>query len=177
MRSSFALAPSRGSAERRRRISFFFHDYLDPVSRFLEVGPPEGALEPYLKEAGFHRYTRLDREPPADLVGELRSWRELGLEPEGFDVVLAFDLPAWADGARACLDLLTPGGLLFATAPVPGRVALARALAALGLAPPPSRRPPRGPGDLAHLPGFLPLAVRRRAFVEQWARLRKPLAP
>lgn len=177
MRSSFALAPSRGSAERRRRVDFFFHEYLDPLSCLLEVGRPEGALEPYLREAGFHRYTRLDREPPADLVGELRAWRELGLEAASFDLVIVFDLQAWTDGSRACLDLLTPGGLLFATAPLPGRAPLARALAALGLAPPLSRAPVLATVDLARLPGFEPLAVRHRGFVEQWARLRKPLAP
>jgi hypothetical protein len=175
MRSSFALAPSRGSAELRRRLRFFFQDYVDPLSRLLELGPAEGAAEPYLREAGFHAYTRLDREPPADLVGEVRDWRALGLAPASFEVILAFDLPAWEGGAEACVELLAPGGVLFATAPLPGRARLARALAALGVVPAP-RRPAVGALDLAALPGLRPLALRRRAFVEQWAKLRKPLA-
>jgi hypothetical protein len=66
--------------------------------------------------------------------------------------------------------------MLFATAPLPGRRGLARALAALGLGPAPGRAPARAV-DLARLPGFELLALRRRAFVEQWARLRKPLGP
>lgn len=175
MRSSFALAPARASAELRRRVGFFFHDYVDPLSRILELGPEDGAFEPYLKEAGFHTYTRLDRRAPADVVGELGDWRALGLAAASFDLVLAPDLPSWPDGERACLELLVPGGQLFATAPIPGRGGLARALAALGVAPPPAVRPADRVVDLARLPGFLPLAVGRRAFVEQWARLRKPL--
>lgn len=174
MRSSFALAPSHGSAELRRRLRFFFHDYLDPLSRILELGPADGAAEPYLREAGFHAYTRLDRQPPADLVGEVRAWRELGLAAGSFEVVLAFDLPSWEGGAEACVELLAPGGLLFATAPLPGRAPFARALAALGVGPAP-RRPAVAALDLAALPGLRPLALRRRAFVEQWAKLRKPL--
>ena len=177
-RSSGALKRAGGRAEReqRRRVAFFFHDSLDPESRILELGPAAGALEPYLREAGLNRYVRLDVAPPADVVGDVRAWRELGLEPESFDLVIAFDQLQYVDCLGACHELLKPGGYLIVVAPIAGREWLARALAALGLrhapAAPPARRV-----DPAQVGGFLLVASRRVGWVEQWWRLRKPLEP
>jgi len=171
------LAPAAGAAgrERRRRLAFFFDDYLDPASRLLELAPAAVSLEAYLKEAGFHRYVRLAAAPPADLVGDVRDWRSLGLAAASFDVVIALDALRWDGDQDACWELLKPGGLLFATATLPGRSRLRRLLATVGLAPAAPPGGARGEADLARLPGLLPLAVRPRALVEQWARLRKPL--
>lgn len=173
MSGAAPLLPVAGVAgrERQRRIAFFFDDYLDPASRILEIAPAAESLEAYLKEAGFHRYTRLAASPPADVVGDVRDWRALGLAPASFEVVLAIDALDWNGDEAACRDLLAPGGMLFATAPIPGRASLARLLAALGMVPP--RR--QAEADLSRVAGFATLAVCRRAFVEQWARLRKPL--
>ncbi|MCM2270449.1 MAG: hypothetical protein NDJ75_10130 [Thermoanaerobaculia bacterium] len=167
------LLPVAGAAgrQRQRRIAFFFDDYLDPASRILELAPAAASLEAYLKEAGFHRYTRLAAAPPADVVGDVRDWRALGLAPASFDVVIALDALDWNGDEAACRDLLAPGGTLFATAPIPGRGAVARLLATLGMAP----RRRRAAADLARVAGFATLALRRHGFVEQWARLRKPL--
>jgi hypothetical protein len=178
MRSSGALKRAGGRAEReqRRRIAFFFHDYLDPDSRILELGPAAGALEPYLREAGLNRYVRLDGAPPADLVGDVRAWRELGLEAASFDLVIAFDRPQYADCLGACYELLKPGGYLFVVAPIPGREWLARLLAALRLRRAPGA-PPARRVDAGQLGGFRLVASRRVGGVEQWWRLRKPLDP
>jgi SAM-dependent methyltransferase len=178
MTSSGALKRAGGRAEReqRRRIAFFFDDYLDPESRILELGPAAGALEPYLREAGLNRYVRLDTAPPADAVGDVRAWRELGLEAASFDLVIAFDLPQLVDCLGACHELLKPGGYLFVVAPIPGRERLARALAALGLRRAPAASPAR-PVDPWKLGGFRLVASRRVGGVEQWWRLRKPLDP
>src|SRR5438093_1241994 len=58
---------------------------------------------------------------PADIVGDIRSWRSLGIAPESYDAVVAFELVEHVD----CLDdlhaILKPGGRLLLTSPVPSR--------------------------------------------------------
>ncbi|MGH7336731.1 MAG: hypothetical protein ACREI7_04065 [Myxococcota bacterium] len=165
---------SRAERERRRRIAFFFHDYFDPQTRILELGPAADALEPVLRKAGLNRYVRLDTAPPADVVGDVRAWRELGLDAASFDLVIAFDVLQRVDCLDACYELLVPGGYLLVIAPIPGREWLARALATLGVrrrtTKPPTRRV-----DFDDLRGFVRRSSRNVGGVEQWWRLRKPL--
>jgi hypothetical protein len=62
-----ADAPRSNSAQ-RRRVAFFFDDYIDTDSRILEIGPGDGWLGAYLIHAGFLAL------PPAPLgaAGRLR---------------------------------------------------------------------------------------------------------
>ena len=165
--------PAPPTGQRRRRIAFFFDDYVDTAARVLEIGPGDGWLGAYLVHSGFLGYRRIDRAPPADIVGDVRSWRELGLAAESFDIVIAFDVLQRLDCLTEAYDLLAPGGYLFVVAPVPGRERWARWLGALGL----RRRPPAPPTRRV---GFEDLRCfrevgRRIGLLEQWWKLRKPL--
>ena len=111
---------------------------------------------------------------PTDIVGDVRHWRDLGLLPESFDLVIAIDVLQEFDCSGACFDLLVPGGDLFVVAPIPGSEWLARGLAAVGV-----RKTPAVPAQravhLRDLRGFRVTAERRARGIESWARLRKPL--
>jgi len=66
-------------------------------------------------------------------VGNILLWRELGLEPESYDVVIAFEVVEHVDCFKACYDLLKPGGRLLLTSPLPHMDWVMRILERLGL--------------------------------------------
>lgn len=70
-------------------------------------------------ERGYVDVTGVDVVPPADVVGDVRDWRALGLAAHSFDVVIAFEVVEHGDYAEAIHDLLKPEGRLMATTPVP----------------------------------------------------------
>ena len=103
---------------RRKKIEYF----LDPIpvdARILEIGSGDGWVGHYLRSQGRLGYRGLDLVPPAELVGDIRRWRDLGLEPDTFDVIIAFEVVEHVDCFDACYDLLAPGGRLLLTSPVP----------------------------------------------------------
>jgi SAM-dependent methyltransferase len=75
----------------------------------------------------------MDLHPPADIVGDIRNWRELGLQEESFDVMIAFETLEHVDCLRQCYLLLKPGGVLLATSPIPARDWIMHLLEWLGL--------------------------------------------
>lgn len=158
----------------RRKVDYFFAR-LPREARILEIGCGDGWLRRALAARGFSRYTGLDLHPPADVVGDVNAWRELGLREASFDVVVAFELVEHVDCFRACHELLAPGGAMFVTTPLPSRDWVMRVLEALRLN---QRRtsPHDRLVDLRQVPYF---AERRVAIVgglAQWAVLRKASA-
>ncbi len=124
--------PLLSSIAQRRKIRYF----LDPIAsdaRILEIGCGGGWVGRHLKARGRTRYVGLDMKPPADVVGDIRDWRRLGLEPASFDVVIAFEIVEHVDCWQACHDLLRPGGRMLVTTPVPRRDWILRILEALRL--------------------------------------------
>ncbi len=73
----------------------------------------------YLKQNGWENYQGLDLEPPADIVGDITQWQELGMQAESYDVIVAFEVVEHVDLYAACQDLLKPGGRLLVTTPLP----------------------------------------------------------
>lgn len=71
--------------------------------------------------------------PPADVVGDIREWRKLGLEPASFDVIIAFEVVEHVDCFAECFELLKPGGRLMLTSPVPHMDWVMKLLEAIGL--------------------------------------------
>ena len=63
-----------------------------------------------MRKGGWTGYHGLDIVPPADYVGDIRNWREIGLEPESFDVIIAFEVVEHVDCFKECYDLLKHGG-------------------------------------------------------------------
>jgi 2-polyprenyl-3-methyl-5-hydroxy-6-metoxy-1,4-benzoquinol methylase len=158
----------------RGRKCGYFVDRIAKSSRVLEVGCGAGWLGRYMRENGWTGYVGLDVHPPADVVGDVLAWRELGLEPESFDVVIAFEVIEHVDCVDAFFDLLKPGGLLMLTSPTPRWDWACRVLEAAGLA---QRRtsPHSHLVDFRGIPRFEPVALRRFGVLSQWGIFRKPV--
>lgn len=112
--------PVLSDVARRRKIGYF----LAPIpkdARILEIGSGGGWVGQYLRDNGWTGYLGLDLVPPADLVGDVREWRKLGLKPASFDVIIAFEVVEHVDCWQAAHDLLKPGGRMLITTPLPHR--------------------------------------------------------
>ena len=110
--------PFLSDVARNKKIAYF----LDPIPRnaaILEIGCGSGWVGDYLKKSGSTGYLGIDLVPPADVVGDVRQWRELGLEAASFDFIVAFEVVEHVDIYPACDELLKPGGKLLVTTPVP----------------------------------------------------------
>ncbi len=62
----------------------------------LDVGCADGWVGRWL-QARWSDVTGADLEPPADVVGDINRWRELGLPAGTFDVVVAFEVVEHGD--------------------------------------------------------------------------------
>lgn len=156
-----------------KKIDFF----LAPLPRdasILEIGCGSMWVSEYLRGGAFSNYIGLDMSPPADVVGDIRDWAALGLKPESFDVIIAFEVIEHVDFTREAWDLLKPGGLLLMTSPVPHMDWVMRILEAIGL----NQRRTSSHSNLTYfeaIPRFEPVSIQRKAGLSQWGILRKPL--
>ncbi len=166
--------PYLSSLAQRKKVEWFFAG-VPRDARILEIGAGAGWLGPALRARGFSRYVGLDLVPPADVVGDVNDWRRIGLAPESFDVVVAFEVVEHVDCFRACHDLLAPGGALFVTTPVPRRDWIMQVLEAVGLN---QRRtsPHDFLVDLRTVRHFAEREIRIVGGLAQWAVLRKASA-
>ena len=157
---------------RRKKIEYFFSD-IPKDARILEVGSGEGWVGKYLKEHGWRNYLGIDIKPPADIVGDLRQWRSLGLQPESYDVIIAFEVIEHVDIYKEMYDLLRPGGMLLVTTPVPHMDWACKILERVGLN---QRR--TSPHDhltyFKDIPLFEPVDTRIVKLIGQWGKFRKP---
>lgn len=123
--------PVQGWAQRKRLAHF--HDHLVSPGRVLEVGAGSGWVRSALADRGVTSYTGIDLFPPADIVGDINSWSELGLQPNSFDTIIAFEVVEHVDCFQACFDLLKPGGRMLITTPVPETDWILKITESLGL--------------------------------------------
>ena len=156
---------------RRRKMEFFLAD-IDRDERILEVGSGDGWVRDWCTEQGYEHYVGLDLKPTADIVGDIRDWRELGLEPASFDAIIAFEVVEHVDCFRECYALLRDGGRMMITTPVPHWDWLLRLLERIGL-----NQPRHSPHDnlvyLREVPVFEKKEIRIVAGLSQWAIFRK----
>ncbi len=159
--------PWLGEYARRKRTQYFL-ERIPKDHRILEVGCGEGWVGDYLKSHGWSNYTGIDLKPPADVVGDILRWRQLGLQPQSFDTVIAFEVVEHVDCFPACYELLRPGGRLMITTPVPAMDWLLHVCEKLGLN---QRRtsPHDHLVDLARVPYFEQKDVKIIHWVCQWA--------
>jgi 2-polyprenyl-3-methyl-5-hydroxy-6-metoxy-1,4-benzoquinol methylase len=155
---------------RRGKLDHFL-SRLSTDARILDVGCADGWFGRAARERGFSNVIGCDIEPPADIVGDIRSWRALGLEPHSFDAIVAFEVIEHGDFAPVFWELLKPGGLLCATTPIPHMDAFCEALERVRLLQ------QRGSThthltDLRELREFEPVHYEHKAFVSQWGLLR-----
>ncbi len=161
--------PIVSSYAQKRKAAYF----LDPIpkdARILEIGCGGGWVGRYLKDNGWSHYVGVDLVPPADVVGDIRDWRQLGLTPASFDDIIAFEIVEHVDCWKACYELLRPGGKMLVTTPLPRRDWILRIMETLGLN---QRRtsPHDHLVDLGSAPFFPDKDVRVIAGLSQWAVL------
>lgn len=176
------LQPSRREAEvpllsrlaRAQKIRYFL-DPLPKEARILEVGCGDGWVGRYLRANGWAHYCGVDLRPPADVVGDIRQWRTLGMQPASFDAIVAFEVVEHVDCFQELYDLLAPGGVLLLTSPLPRRDWLCKILESLGLT---QRRtsPHDHLIDFRDIPLFERPEVRIVGPTAQWGKFRKPRA-
>jgi 2-polyprenyl-3-methyl-5-hydroxy-6-metoxy-1,4-benzoquinol methylase len=149
--------------------------FLEPIPKdahILEVGCGSGWVGEYLRSGGWTHYLGLDVGPPADLVGNILDWQELGLKPESFDVIIAFEVVEHVDCFQACYELLKPGGRLLLTSPVPHMDWCMKILEILGLNQ--KRTSPHDHlVDFRDVPHFEQKEVKIVGFLSQWGVFHK----
>ena len=157
----------------RLKIRFFI-GRIPKAAHVLEIGCGSGWLGAHMRAHGWKHYTGIDVHPPADFVGDIKNWEKLGLPPEGYDVIIAFEVLEHVDCWQEMYDLLKPGGLAMITMPIPERDWVCRWLELAGLS---QRRttPHTHLIDLRHAPFFKPVFIQRVGWLAQWAILRKPV--
>lgn len=101
-----------------KKIDYFLNK-IPKQAKILEIGGGSGWVGDYLKQNGYNHYVGMDIIPPADVVGDIRDWRSLGLKEQSFDVIVAFEVVEHVDCFKECFDLLKMGGKLMLTSPVP----------------------------------------------------------
>ena len=116
----------------KKKIKYFFKE-VPKDDRILEVGSGSGWLKGMLDKEGYTRYEGLDIVPPADYVGDIRKWRELGLEEASYDVIVAFEVVEHVHCFKEMHELLKPDGKLFLTSPVPHMDWIMKILEAIGM--------------------------------------------
>lgn len=166
--------PALSDYAQRKKIDYFLKP-LPKDARILEIGCGSRWVGDYLRSNGWRNYVGADLVPPADVVGDIREWRSLGLQAGSFDVVIAFEVIEHVDLVQEAYDLLTPGGLLLLTSPVPHMDWAMKLLEALRLN---QRR--TSPHDhlvyFERIRLFEPVSLKRKAGLSQWGILRRPHA-
>jgi 2-polyprenyl-3-methyl-5-hydroxy-6-metoxy-1,4-benzoquinol methylase len=159
---------------RGKKLDYFL-GHLPRDAAILEIGCADGWFGAAARARGWTNLTGMDLHPPADIVGDIRQWRALGLEPASFDAIVALEVVEHVECFQECWDLLRPGGVLMLTTPVPHMDWACRLLEALGLN---QRR--TSPHDhlvyFRDIPLFTPVETRVRGLIAQWGIFRKPAA-
>jgi SAM-dependent methyltransferase len=155
----------------KKKIDYFTQQ-IPKDAKILEIGSGSGWVGRYLNEHGWTNYVSIDLFPPADIVGDICKWRDLGLTAESFDVILAFEVVEHVDCFEACYQLLKPGGKLMVTTPVPHMDWAMKLLERVGL-----NQKRTSPHDhlvyLSQAPLFEERKLKTVAFLAQWGILMK----
>lgn len=124
--------PIISSYSQKKKIKYFI-DTIPKSAKVLEVGSGSGWVGAYMKKNGWENYVGLDILAPADVVGDICLWNEIGLQAESFDYIIAFEVVEHVDCFKACYELLKPNGKMLITTPMPHADWILKILEALGL--------------------------------------------
>ena len=156
---------------RKKRLNYFIKP-IPKYSHVLEVGCGTGWLGRYMAVNGWEHYTGIDLLPPADIVGNITQWQQLGLLPLSFDYIIAFEVVEHANIFQSCYDLLKNEGRLLVTTPLPHMDWLLKLLENMGL-----NQKRTSPHNhliyLSKLELFTPVELKKVGGMAQWAVLRK----
>lgn len=117
---------------RKRKIEYFLNR-IPRQAKILEIGGRTGWVSDYLRSNGWNHYLGIDIVPPADIVGDIKNWKQLGLKEQSFDVIIAFEVVEHVDCFKECFDLLKPAGMLMLTSPLPHMDWIMKLLELIGL--------------------------------------------
>ncbi len=166
--------PMLSNMAQRRKIDYFLRP-LPKNAAILEIGCGARWVGEFLRSDGYTGYIGNDLVPPADIVGDIRQWDKLGLKPDHFDAIVAFEVVEHVDLFREAYDLLKPGGLFLITSPVPEMDWAMQLLEAVGLNQ--KRTSPHDHLiDFRQIPFFETVEIKRVAGLSQWGIFRKPIA-
>jgi SAM-dependent methyltransferase len=165
--------PALSDYARRKKIEHFLAP-LPKDANILEIGCGSKWVGEHLRNNGWIRYVGADLVPPADIVGDIKEWVALGLQPASFDAVIAFEVIEHVDLTKAAFDLLKPGGLLMLTSPVPHMDWAMKLLEKIGLNQP-RTSPHTNLTYFEQLRDFECITIKRKAGLSQWGILRKPV--
>ena len=172
-------APDSGQSRRLGPLSWvarngkldFFLPMLPKSARILDLGCADNWFKGAAADRGWNNVVGIDLAPPADIVGDVNCWKELGLAAHSFDAVVAFEVVEHGDFSKPIHDLLKPDGLLMVTTPVPRWDPVCRGLEVLHLLQ--KRTSPHSHLiDLRDFPRFKVVDRRVKAVISQWAVLR-----
>src|SRR4051794_11274015 len=155
---------------RRAKVEFFAAA-LPRQGTILDIGCADNWFKTALRARGFDNVVGLDLKPPADIVGDVHQWAQLGLEPHSIDAIVAFEVLEHDDFSQTFHDLLKPDGRLIATTPLPRMDPICKVFEAFHML---QRRtsPHTHLTDLRDLPKFVVVERRVRACISQWGILR-----
>ncbi|MEI8175491.1 MAG: radical SAM protein, partial [Candidatus Omnitrophota bacterium] len=166
--------PPLSGLARKKKIRHFISG-IPKSAKILEVGSGDGWLGKYLTGNGWRDYTGLSMTAPADIVGDVARWKELGIAPGSFDVVIAFEVMEHVECVNELCAMLKDGGLLLATLPLPHMDWFCRALEIAGL----NQKRGTPHANLRYckkLPPFETVDYRIVGGISQWGIYRKPIA-
>ena len=110
--------PTLSNFAQQQKIKYFLKQ-IPLESKILEIGSGSGWVGDYFKLNGHTNYTGIDIVPPADVVGDICKWNELGLQPSSYDFIIAFEVFEHVNCTTECYELLKQSGKLLVTTPVP----------------------------------------------------------
>lgn len=155
----------------RKRIEYSCR-HIAKDARILEIGCGSGWFSDYLKNNGWENYTSLDLESPADIVGDIRNWKELGIDAKSFDVIVGFEIVEHVHCFGELHCILKDDGLLILTSPVPHFDWVCRIMERLGL-----NQKRTSPHDhlinFKNIPYFRPVQLKRIGGIIQWGAFKK----
>ena len=155
---------------RNKKLDYFL-PMLPKSARILDLGCADNWFTSAAAARGWNNIVGIDLVPPADIVGDVNKWADLGLEAHSFDAIIAFEVIEHGDVARPMHDLLKSDGLLMATTPVPRWDPVCRLFETVGLLQ--KRTSPHTHLiDLRNLPHFTVVERSIKAVISQWAVLR-----
>lgn len=92
--------------------------HCTPQDSILEVGSGSGWFAAKLRQHGY-RVTTLDLVAPADIMGDINQWAQLGIRAGSFDVVVALEVIEHTDCLAALQAVCKTDGLIMLSSPHP----------------------------------------------------------
>ena len=109
--------PLLSEISRKRKLELLLR-YLRPGMRVMEVGANTGWFTRQLRQRGYD-VTTLDIVAPADIVGDINDWKNLGIAPGTFDVCIALEVIEHVDCMESLRSICKRDGLIMLSSPHP----------------------------------------------------------